>query len=450
MERTSGYARVGSSRVAYEVFGSGNVNLVISAGSFGSFDIDWEDPAAELFFRELSSYARLIRFDRRGTGGSDPVPLDALPPWESFVEELEAVMHATGCDHAAIMASYDAGPMAMLFAATRPECTTALILVNTSAKYLRDSDYPIGVPPETAELLTETMGERWGTADHVVWQVPSKVDDEAFRTWYAKKTRVIAGPAAAQAYFRAIFDADARPMLDAIKVPTLVLHRSDYRFMPVSHGRYLAEHIAGAEIVELPGADGPLFWEHAELALDAIEHFLLGVDFVPTANRSLVTVLMTDLVDSTRHVERMGDTRWRSLLDQHDEMARRMLEMHRGTLVKTTGDGVLATFDGPGRAIRFADAFRHALRQIGLDVRVGIHAGEVEMRGADIGGMAVHLAARIMAVAGPGEIVVSRTVRELVRGSSLQFEDRGLHHLKGIEGEWQLMSVVEDQVPVGV
>ncbi len=441
VERATGYARLGSGRIAYEVFGSGPLDLVLTAGSFGAFDTDWEDPLAELFFRRLASFARVIRFDRRGTGGSDPLPLDSLPPWESFVEELDCVMAEVGSERTAIMTSYDAGPMGMLFAATRPERTAALILVNTSAKYVSSDDYPLGIPAEVAEELNRTMAERWGSDQHVLLQVPSRADDPRFRAWYAKKTRSIAGPTAAAAYFRSMFRADARALLPAIHVPTLVLHRSAYRFMPFGHGRYLAEHIAGAKLVELPGADGPLYWDHPEQALEAVEEFLTGVTPTAPPDRALATVLYTDIVDSTAQLERMGDARWRALLDLHDDIAARLLGAQGGRLVKSTGDGVLATFDGPGRAIRFAGGFREQLQPLELAIRTGIHTGEIEIRGQDIGGIAVHLASRIMALAGRGEILVSRTVKDLVVGSDLTLEDRGSHHLKGIEGDWQILAV---------
>src|SRR5436190_1317244 len=264
MERAVGYARLGSQRIAYETFGSGSVALVLTTGSFSAFDTDWEDPMAELFLRRLASFARVIRFDRRGAGASDALALDALPPWESFVEELDCVMTEVGSERAAIMTAYDAGPMGMLFAATKPERTAALILVNTSAKYVAADDYPQGVPLGVAQELNRTMADRWGSDQHVLLQVPSRADDPRFRSWYAKKTRSIAGPTAAAAYFRSMFKADARALLPAIHVPTLVLHRSAYRFIPIEHGRYLAEHIDGARLVELPGSDGPLYWDHPE------------------------------------------------------------------------------------------------------------------------------------------------------------------------------------------
>ncbi len=441
VERSTGYARLGSDRIAYEVVGSGATDLVLTAGSFGAFDTDWEDPASELFLRRLASFVRLIRFDRRGSGGSDRIPLDALPPWESFVQELECVMDEVGSEHAAIMASYDAGPTGMLFATTKPQRTAALILVNTAAKYLAAPDFPSGMPADAAEALFEQMSDRWGSDEHVLLQVPSRADDPRFRAWYAKKTRAIAGPAAAAAYFRSIYLADARSLLPAIHVPTLILHRASYAFMPLAQGQYLAEQIDGAQLVVLPGSDGPLFFEAADESLAAVQGFLTGVVATAPGDRVLATVLYTDIVDSTRQLEGMGDEKWRGILDMHDVLAGRLVDMNGGRMIKSTGDGVLATFDGPGRAIRFAHAFRQQLAPLGLEIRVGIHTGEVELRGDDIGGMAVHLAARIMAEAGPGEILVSRTVKDLVVGSEIAFDDRGVHQLKGIDGEWPLLAV---------
>ena len=441
MERHTGYARLGSQRVAYEVAGDGPIDLVHTPGSWGAFDTDWEDPVAELFLRRLASFTRLIRFDRRGTGASDPLTLDALPPWEAFVEELECVMDSVGSKRAAIMTAYDAGPMGMLFAASKPELTTALILVNTSARFLIADDYPIGVPPEAVEEIGRTITDRWGTEEHVALQVPSRAHDPRFCRWYAKKTRSIAGPAAVSAFFQSTSKGDARVLLPAIHEPTLVLHRVGYHYVPIAMGRYIAEHIEGAKFVELPGSDGPLYWEHADEALEAVEQFLTGIAPPAPATRALATVLYTDIVDSTQMLERMGDTRWRSILDTHDGMAADLVDQLGGRYIKSTGDGVLATFDGPGRGIRFATTFREHLRQLDVRIRAGLHCGEVELRQGDIGGFAAHLAARILHEADPGEILVSRTVKDLVVGSDVQFEDRGQHHMKGIDGDWQLLAV---------
>jgi len=441
VERRTGYSRLGSQRVAYEVVGEGPIDLVLTPGSWGAFDTDWEDPVAELFFRRLASFSRLIRFDRRGTGASDPLDIDQLPPWESFVEELECVMDTVGSERAAIMTAYDAGPMGMLFAATKPELTSALILVNTSARFVVDDDYPIGVPLEAVQAMGETITERWGTEDHVLLQVPSRADDPRFRRWYAKKTRSIAGPAAIEAFYRSTAMSDARSLLPAIQAPTLVMHRTGYRYVPVAMGRYVAEHIPGAKFVELPGSDGPLYWENPEIALEAVEEFLTGIAPPPPPTRALATVLYTDIVDSTVMVERLGDTRWRGILDVHDSMATDLVDLLGGRYIKSTGDGVLATFDGPGRGIRFATTFRDHLQPLDVRIRAGLHCGEVEMRNGDIGGIAAHLAARILHEAAAGEILVSRTVKDLVVGSDVAFEDRGTHHLKGIDGDWELLAV---------
>jgi class 3 adenylate cyclase len=450
VEPTVGYARLADARIAYQVIGDGAIDLVYTAGSFGSFDMDWEDPMAQVFLRRLAAFARVIKFDRRGTGASDPLPLDALPPWESFVEELEAVMDSVGSAHAAIWAAYDAGPMAMLFAATKPERTAALILVHTGAKYLVGPDYPAGITEEEAAALMKAMSDGWGTDQHVLNQVPSRKDDQRFRLWYAKKTRAIAGPAAAQAYFIANLRADARALLPSIQVPTLIIQRENYRFVPAKFGRYLNEQIEGSRLVELPGSDGPLIWEHPDLALDAIEEFLTGIRPPRATTRLMTTVLFTDIVDSTKRAEELGDRQWRSVLDVHDDTARRLVEENGGHVVKTTGDGVLATFDGPGRAIRAAARMCDQLRRMDLEIRAGIHTGEVELRAGDVGGVAVHLAARVMSTAMPGEVLVSRTVRDLVAGSEWAFRDRGSHQLKGIEGEWQLYAVDIAAAPAAV
>jgi class 3 adenylate cyclase len=435
------YAWLGQDRIAYQVMGQGPPDLVATPGSFTHVDTMWEDPASALEFRRLSSFARLIRFDRLGTGASDPVPLDRLPPWESYAEELAAVLDKVGSDSAAILVGLDAGSMGMYFAATKPERTSALILFNTTAKYLAADDYPIGVPREVAEALLAEVDRLWGTEAMAAMYVPSRADDERFRRWVAKATRSTASPRAAQAFLRAMFEIDARPLLPLIHAPTLVLHRTGYALVPVEHGRYLGEHIPDARLVELPGADGPLPYQAADTALDHIEAFLGNLRRPPAPVRVLATVLFTDIVASTEQASRLGDRRWRELLEVHDQLARRVVEEFQGQLIKTTGDGILATFDGPGRGIRCAAALRDELGGIGLQIRAGLHAGEVELRDHDVGGIAVHIAARVMALAGSGEILTSRTVRDLVAGANITVEDRGPHALKGIEDTWQLFAV---------
>jgi class 3 adenylate cyclase len=434
------YAWLGHDRIAYQVLGHGPPDLVLTLNSFGHVDIAWEDPGFALFLRTLASFSRLILFDRRGTGASDPLPLDSLPPWESYGEDLIAVLDEVGSEQAAIMAQLDASPMAIFFAGTRPERTSALILANASAKYTATDDYPIGVPPEVAEAIVAQLDQLWGT-EAMVLQVPSRADDERFRRWIAKAQRTVGSPRVVQAYMRAMFEVDARPILPLIHAPTLVLHRSNVQLIPVQHGRYLAEHIPGAKLIELPGVEGSLIWEMPELALDHVQEFLTGVRRVAEPTRVLSTVLFTDIVGSTERVGELGDRRWRELLNVHDDLSRRLIEEFGGRLVKTTGDGILATFDGPGRAIQCAAALKDELAGIGVRIRAGLHTGEVELRDDDVGGIAVHIAARVMAAAAPGETLTSRTVQDLVVGSDITLEDRGVHPLKGVKGPWQLFAV---------
>jgi class 3 adenylate cyclase len=433
---------LGKDRIAYQVFGEGPPDLVFTPGSFGNIDLAWEDPGAALFLRRLASFSRLIRFDRRGTSASDPLPLDALPPWESFADEVTAVLDAVGSERAAIMAMLDAGPMAMFFAATHPERTVALILANTSARWVASPSDGVGIPREIAEAAIARLDEAWGTEAMAGLQAPSRAEDERFRRWYARYTRSIAGPGAVQAFVRALFEVDARSILPSIQAPTLVMHRERYGLLPVEHGRSLAEHIPGATFVELPGADGPLYWETPDEILEQVERFIVGVRPVVGAARSLATVLFTDIVGSTERARKLGDRRWREILDVHDDVARRHVEASGGRVIKHTGDGILATFDGPGRAIRAAQGMRDDLRVIGVEIRAGLHSGEVELRGEDVGGIAVHIASRVMGEASAGEILISRTVRDLVVGSSVGTVGRGIHALKGVEGDWELFGVL--------
>jgi class 3 adenylate cyclase len=434
------YAWLGRDRIAYQVLGQGPPDLVMTGASLGHLDITWEDPGLALFLRSLASFSRLILFNRRGTGASDPLPPDPLPPWESYGEELAAVLDAVGSQRTAILAELDAA--AIFFAGTRPERTSTLILVHTSAKGLASPDYPIGVPPEAAETLLTQFDQLWGTEAMAAMLVPSRAEDARFRRWFAKAQRTSLNPRAAQPYLRAMMDVDVRSILPLVQAPTLILHRRDVQSLPVEQGRYLAEHIPEARLVELPGADATLAWETPELALDLIQQFLTGVHRPIEPSRVLATVLFSDIVASTERAGRLGDRRWRELLNVHDELARRLVEEFGGRLVKTTGDGLLATFDGPGRGIRCAAALRDELGGIGVQLRVGLHTGEVELRDGDVGGIAVHIAARVMAAAGPGEILTSRTVRDLIVGSDIVLDDRGTQRLRGVEGTWQLFAVV--------
>jgi class 3 adenylate cyclase len=435
------YARLGGDRIAYQVVGAGPPDLVITTGNYSHVDMVWEDPGIALFLRTLASFSRLIVFDRRGTGASDPRPLGSLPPWESYAQDLTAVLDAVGSQQAALLAQLDASPMALFFAGTRPERIRALVLVNAAAKFLASDDYPIGVRPEVAEALLVQFDQLWGTEAMAAMFAPSRAGDQRFCRWFARFQRAIASPRAVQVFLRANLEMDARPILPLIQAPTLVLHRRDYQFIPIANGRYLAEHIPGARLVELAGTEQSLFWETSGSALDHIERFLTGVRRVAQPTRMLATVLFTDIVSSTERAGELGDRRWRELLNVHDELTGRLVEEFGGRLVKSTGDGVLATFEGPGRAIQCAAALREELAGIGVGIRAGLHTGEVELRDNDVGGIAVHVAARVMAAANPGEILVSRTVRDLAAGSDVILEDRGMYLLKGIDGDWQLLAV---------
>jgi len=437
------YARLGSDRIAYQVLGHGPPDLVMTRGGYGNLDIAWEDPGSALFFRSLASFSRLILFDRRGMGASDPLPQAPLPPWESYAEELAAVLDAVGCERAAILAEMDAGPLALFFAGARPDRTSALILANTAAKFVAADDYPIGISAEVGEAILAQFDQGWGTDALLAVLLPSRAGDERFRNWYMKMQRAMASPKAAQSFLRTMLEVDVRTVLPLVHAPTLILHRRDVQFLPIDHARYLAEHIPEARLAELPGADAPLIWEQPQLTLDLIEEFLVGVRRTAEPTRALATVLFTDIVDSTRLASRLGDRRWRELLNTHDEVARQMVEEWGGRLVQTTGDGILATFDGPGRGIGCAAALKDQLVGIGLHIRAGLHTGELELRGDGVGGIAVHIAARVMAAAGSGEIFTSRTVRDLVVGSDVTLEDRGTRPLKGVDGTWQLFAVVE-------
>jgi class 3 adenylate cyclase len=434
------YARLDGDRIAYQVLGEGPPDLVLARRSYGHIDIAWEDPGIALFLRRLASFCRLILFDRRGTGPSDPLPLEHLPPWESYAEELAAVLDELGSQRAAIMAHLDAGPTALLFAATRPERTSALVLVHTSARFAAAGDYPIGATPEEIEATLADFDRLWGSDELAALLVPSRAGDARFLRWFAKWQRASVGPRVAQLLLRAMLQADVRPVLPLVQAPTLVLHRRDFALVPIAHGRYLAEHIAGARLVELPGSDVDLTWETPELALDVVQEFLTGVRRGAGPNRVLATVLFTDVAGSTERAARLGDRRWRDLLEVHDDLARRLVEQFGGQLVKTTGDGILASFDGPGRAIRCAAALGDELGGIDLQIRAGLHTGEIELREGDVGGIAVHIAARVMAAATPGEILTSSTVRDLVVGSDIAMTDRGPHPLKGVDGTWQLFA----------
>ena len=443
MEPVTGYAQLAGERIAFQIVGAGTLDLVVTAGYWGSFDVEWENPAIRLFYQRLASFARVIRFDRRGTGSSDPLPLDGLPPWESYADEIEAVLDAAGSEKAALLAVHDAGPVGLLFAATRPQRTAALILFNTTARFIAADDYPIGLSREDYEAMVQTSSEDWGTSSESLAEyfLPSLASDPRALQWMTKVQRSITGPTAVAQYAMASTEADARSLLSSVEVPTLVIHRIDSGFTPLSHGRYLAENIAEAEFVEIEGGDNVPYFENPEATIDVLRDFLADSEPRTLGDRVLASLLFTDIVDSTKQAEGVGDEHWKALLDLHDDISQEVAAAYGGHLVKNTGDGILALFDGPGRAIRAADQLRQQLQDSGLPIRAGIHTGEVELRGDDVSGIAVHLAARVMAESQPGELLVTSTVRDLVAGSGIKFTDHGLHSLKGIEEARHLYSV---------
>jgi class 3 adenylate cyclase len=386
----------------------------------------------------------LIVFDRRGTGGSDSVPRNALPTWEEWTDDVQAVLDAVGSETAAIVAVLDAAPIAILFAAMHPERVSALVLVNASARYLVGDEYPIGASKETVDALVEVVGQLWGTPDFVHAVAPSMADDVGFASFLAKQLRAAATPRTAVTQVRYILESlDVRSALPHIQAPTLVLHFSENQLVPVEHGRYIADHISGATLVELPSADGAISPASYDIVASEIAAFLTGERPTVDVDRVLTTVLFTDIVDSTTRLVALGDRRWRSLLDAHDRVSRRQLRRFGGREITTTGDGFFASFDGPARAIRCARAMIDAVKELGIDLRAGLHTGECEVRGSDLSGLAVHIAARVGSVANAGEVLITRTVGDLVAGSGILFENRGLRALKGIPEDWHLLSVTE-------
>ncbi len=435
------YTKSGDFHIAYQVWGDGPLNVVFLPGWISHVELMWEEPAAARFFERLGSFATVAFFDKRGTGLSDPVPMMDLPTLEQRMDDARVVMDAAGMQQAALLGMSEGGTMSVLFAATYPERTTALVLYGCWAKMTRTPDYPWGLPPPAIELALASIEEGWSRGDALDVLAPSVATDAAFKQRWARFQRMSASVGAAVAIMRMNFQSDVRSALPLVSAPTLVIQRSGDRLIQPGHGRYLADHIPGATYLELPGEDHLFFVSDSESVLGEIEEFLTGHRSTAEPERALATVLFTDVVNSTQRAAGLGDQRWRDLLERHDKVVDHQLERHRGRLVKSTGDGVLATFDGPARAIRYATALRDALRSLDLEIRAGLHTGEVELRGDDLAGIAVHLTARVEALAQPGEVLVSRTVVDLVAGSGIEFVDRGEHELKGVPGSWRLFAV---------
>jgi class 3 adenylate cyclase/alpha-beta hydrolase superfamily lysophospholipase len=433
------YVDVGGAEVAYQVVGQGPPDLVYVSG-FAHMDLRWDNRLWAAFLQRLASFSRLILFDRRGTGASDAVPDHAMPTWEEWADDVRAVLDTAGSERAVVFAETDSGPTGLLFTATDPARVSGLILANTSARRLRANDYPIGMTPDAADVLVEMYQAYWGTPDMVTMAWPSQADDPEFAQWVAKVMRATATPRSAAAQIRYIIESlDAREALPLIQVPTLVLHTKDNVLYSIEEGRYLADRIDGARFVELPGGDFAVVFSAP--ALQEIGEFLTGERPPVEVDRILTTVLFVDIVGSTERAAALGDQRWSELLSAHRQVVRSELRHFRGQEIDMAGDGFLATFDGPARAIRCASEIREKAEALGLQIRAGLHTGEVEISDEGPRGLAVHIGARIGAIAGPGEVLMSRTVADLVAGSGIKVADRGEHKLKGVPGRWHLFAV---------
>jgi class 3 adenylate cyclase len=438
MEAPTHYADSNGVNIAYQVHGEGPLDLVFVPGFVSHVELIWEEPSVARFFRRLNSFARLVVFDKRGQGLSDRT--DRPPTLEESMDDLRAVMAAAGCERPAVFGVSEGGPMSLLFAATYPDELSSLVLHGTWPRLLKGDGFPEGIPPEKFAGWRQRVREEWGGPVAIELWAPSAVGDRGFERWWGRLLRHGTSPAGATALMDLYVQIDVRAIVPAIDVPTLLLARRGDRLIPARQSRYLAQRIRGARYVELEGRDHLPIAGDQDGTLDEVEEFLVGSRRATESERALATVLFTDIVGSTELASRLGDRAWRQRLERHDALVRRQLGLYRGREVKTMGDGFLATFDGPARAIRCACALRDELEGIGVEVRAGIHTGEVELIGEDVGGMAVNIGARIGALAGAGEVLVSSTVRELVVGSGLEFDDRGVRTLKGAPGEWHLFA----------
>jgi pimeloyl-ACP methyl ester carboxylesterase len=435
------YAHGEGGDIAYQTLGEGPLDLVFMSAWFSHVDGRWEEPSFARMLRRLASFSRLLVFDKRGVGASDPLPADRTT-WEEWADDVRVVMDAAESERAAIVGVGDSGPIALLFAATYPDRVSSLVVVNTAARFTAAEGYPWGYRPKEVERFLRLQQDTWGTGGTVERLTPTMATDERYRAWWARYQRMSASPRTSARVGELIFGMDVRRILSSIRVPTLVLHRSGLQMVPVELGRYLAEHIPGAKYVELPGNDYFVYIGNTEELLDQIEEFVTGARRAHEIDRQLATVMFTDIVGSTDRALAMGDQRWRDLLDAHNRVVRSRLEEFRGQWVNSTGDGFLATFDGPARGVRSAFAIRESLAGYGIDIRSGLHTGEVEVREDDVRGVAVHIGARVMGEAQQGEILVSSTVKDLFTGSGIRFEDRGERRLKGVPEPWRLYAAV--------
>ncbi|HYP48909.1 MAG TPA: alpha/beta fold hydrolase [Thermoleophilaceae bacterium] len=433
------YARNGDVSIAYQVVGSGDLDLVFVPGFVSHMEMFWEDPATARFFRRLASFSRLILHDKREQGLSDR--LGRPPTLEESMDDVRAVMDAAGSERAALFGISEGGPSTLLFAATHPQRTAALVVYGTYARMVATDDFPAGLPADVLESWQAEILSDWGNALKLELFAPSLVDDVAFGAWWSRLLRTGTSPRGAAGLFKLHASTDVRHLLSSISAPTLVLHRTDDPLCTVEGGREVAGGIPGARLIEQPGSDHLWMAGDQDLLLDEVEEFLTGSRQDREPERVLQTVLFTDIVDSTRRAGELGDRRWRDLLAAYESRVGRQIERFRGRLVKSLGDGTFATFDGPARGINCARAIRDDIEALGLELRAGLHTGECEVVGDDLAGVAVHIGARVSATAAPGEVLVSGTVRDLVAGSDIRFEERPPQELKGLPGEWRLYAI---------
>jgi class 3 adenylate cyclase len=431
------YARSGDVNIAFQIVGEGPFDLVLVPGFISHLDLDWDEPRSAHFLNRLASFSRLIRFDKRGTGLSDRP--GGLPDLSTRMDDVRAVLDAAGSERAVLFGYSEGGPLSVLFAGTFPERTLGLVLYGTYAKRRDpDEDYPWAPSWEQRQAYAFEAERTWDSDADMSTMAPNA--DEAMMRWWVRRARAAASPGAARDLILMNSQVDIRPLLQTVSVPTLVLHRRDDRDSSVAEGRYVAEHIDGAQFIELPGEDH-LPWINPDQIVDEVEEFLTGVPRAPEPDRVLATVLFTDIVGSTQRAAELGDRQWRVVLDGHDRIALEHIDRFNGRLVGSTGDGVFALFDGPGRALRCASGIRDDVRSLGLEVRSGLHCGEVELRGDNVGGIAVHIGARIAAMAGPGQVLVSSTVKDLVAGSGMSFQYLGERELKGVAETWKIFTL---------
>lgn len=436
------YVKTPGGYVAYQVFGDGPIDILFIANWGSNLDVMWEDPNLNSYMDRLASFSRVIFFDKRGSGVSDSVPLAALPTLEQWMDDAREVLDAVKSQRAVVIGDCEGGFMAVLFAATYSKRVSALILINASPRMLRADDYPIGYPTDAKEKLMEAFERSWGSGWTLEMTAPGRARDSEFRDWFARFERLAMPPGFATVLYNWAFSLDVRSVLPVIKCPTLILHRTSNDHYRIEYGRYLASHISDSKLIELEGTDcHPFFASDTDPILDSIQEFLIGMVVEKKPKPTLATIMFTDIVESTNLAIKLGDRKWADQLEDHNVIVRSAIKRYWGKEIKTTGDGFLASFDGPARAISCARDISIEVQTLGMDVRIGLHTGEVELTQDDAKGIAVHLAARITDEASGKEIFVSRTVKDLVAGSAFEFSNRGERLLKGIPEKWQLYSV---------